>query len=318
MKIVVLDGYAVARVGELSWRDLECFGEVVIYDHDEPENTVARLKGADIAITNKVIFDRNIMLQVPTLKLIAVAATGYNVVDCQAARDLGITVTNIPSYSTDSVAQMIFAMLLNITNRVQHYADENRKGRWSSSPDFCYADFVTHEIAGKTFGIVGMGNIGTKVASIAHSFGMKVIATTHRDQESLPSYVIKADIEKLLAEADVISLHCPLTPATEHVINADSIKKIKQGAILINTGRGPLIDEQAVADALHSGWLSAFAADVLSVEPPAADNPLLHAPNTYLTPHIAWASIEARQRLMQIMKDNIRCYIEGHPINVVN
>ena len=147
---------------------------------------------------------------------------------------------------------------------------------------------------------------------------MKVIATTHRDQESLPSYVIKTDIEKLLAEADVISLHCPLTPATEHVINADSIKKIKQGAILINTGRGPLIDEQAVADALHSGWLSAFAADVLSVEPPAADNPLLHAPNTYLTPHIAWASIEARQRLMQIMKDNIRCYIEGHPINVVN
>ena len=317
MKIVILDGFAV-RPGDLSWERFQSLGEVVVYGHDNPDEFYERLTGADVAVTNKVVFDRERISRLPDLKLIAVAATGYNIIDCEAAREHGVIVTNIPAYSTDSVAQMVFAHLLNITNRVQYYADENRNGRWSKSPDFCYYDFTTHEIANQTLGIVGMGNIGTKVAAIAKEFGMKVIAHTHRQAEILPEGITKVELDELLATADVITLHCPLTAESNRMINSETIAKMKRGVVLINTGRGGLIDEQAVADALNDGQIGAFAADVLTEEPPRSNNPLLTAKNSYLTPHIAWASSEARERLMDIMYDNIASFISGTPINVVN
>ena len=263
------------------------------------------------------MLDGETLRALPKLKYVGVLATGYNVVDTATARQLGIVVTNIPAYSTMSVAQMVFAHLLNVTDRVEHYAEENRHGRWSRNPDFCYWDTPVTELAGKTFGIVGLGHIGQAVAKIALAFGMKVIAFTSKDPEHLPDGVSKAGLDTLFAESDVVSLHCPLTPSTEKLINRETISKMKQGAILINTGRGPLIDEQAVADALRGGKLGAFCADVLSSEPPAADNPLLSAPNSFITPHIAWASKEARERLMQIAVANLKAFIEGHPVNDV-
>ena len=314
MKIVVLDGYT-ANPGDLSWKNLEALGALTVYERTQPTETVARAADAEIVLTNKVIVSKEVMAQLPKLKYIGVLATGYNVVDIQEAHERGIIVTNVPAYSTESVAQMVFAHLLTVTNRTEHYAIQNRRGRWTENPDFCYWDFPHMELAGKTFGIVGLGNIGQRVAQIALAFGMKVKALSSKT--SLPAGIEKASLEELLATSDVLSLHCPLTENTRHLINADTLRQMKPTAILINTGRGPLIDDQAVAEALADGRLAAFCADVLTEEPPKADNPLLKQPNAVFTPHIAWASKEARIRLLQVATDNVRAFIGGKPVNVV-
>ena len=316
MKIVILDGYS-ANPGDLSWEELKTMGEVTVYDRTSASETVVRAAEADIVLTNKVIVGREEMTQLPHLKYIGVLATGYNVVDTEAAHERGITVTNVPAYSTESVAQMVFAHLLTVTNRTEHYAIANREGRWTNNKDFCYWDFPHQELFGKSFGIVGLGNIGQRVAAIAHAFGMRVCAYTSKSESQLPSYVEKKPLTDLLSESDVISLHCPLTPDTRHLINSDTLQKMKPSAILINTGRGPLVDDQAVAEALAEGRLAAFCADVLTEEPPKATNPLLRQPNAFITPHIAWASKEARSRLLQVAIDNVRSFLTAHPQNVV-
>jgi glycerate dehydrogenase len=314
MKIVILDGFT-AQPGDLSWQALEELGTLTVYDRTQPHETVARAADADIVLTNKVVIGREVMDQLPKLRYIGVLATGYNVVDIQAASERGITVTNVPAYSTESVAQMVFAHLLTVTNRTEHYAIANREGRWSRNPDFCYWDFPHTELAGKTFGIVGLGNIGQRVAQIALAFGMKVKAMSSKP--TLPAGIEKVSWEELLATSDILSLHCPLTERTHHLINSDTLRQMKPTAILINTGRGPLVDDQAVALALSEGRLSAFCADVLTEEPPSTENPLLKQPNAFITPHIAWASKEARIRLIQVATDNVRAFLDGKPQNVV-
>ena len=316
MKIVILDGYT-ANPGDLSWDELKTMGELTVYDRTSKSETVERAAEADIVLTNKVIIGRQEMEQLPRLKYIGVLATGYNVVDIEAAHQRGITVTNVPAYSTESVAQMVFAHLLTVTNRTEHYAQENRQGRWTANKDFCYWDFPHMELAGKLFGIVGLGNIGQRVAAIAHAFGMKVCAYTSKSAEQLPDYVQKLPLTDILSACDIVSLHCPLTPATHHLINRQTLQQMKPSAILINTGRGPLVDDQAVADALAEGKLAAFCADVLTEEPPKATNPLLKQPNAYITPHIAWASTEARVRLLAVAISNVRSFVNGHPQNIV-
>ena len=246
-------------------------------------------------------------------------ATGYNIIDTEAAARQGVVVANIPAYSTMSVAQMAFAHILNITNHVASYAREVADGKWANCPDFCFWDSALTELAGKTMGIVGLGNTGMATARIAVAMGMKVVAMTSKSADTLPEGITPAPLDDVLASADVVSLHCPLTPSTRHLINAASIAKMKPSAILINTGRGPLVDEQAVANALNGGRLAAFGADVLSQEPPRGDNPLLSARNCFLTPHIAWATIEARTRLMSTATENVRQFIAGEPVaNRVN
>ncbi len=317
MKIVILDGFT-ANPGDLSWKGLEELGMLTVYDRTRPEETVARAAEADIVLTNKVIINREMMAQLPQLKYIGVLATGYNVVDIEAAHERGIIVTNVPAYSTESVAQMVFAHLLTVTNRTEHYALQNRQGRWTKNPDFCYWDFPHLELAGKTFGIVGLGNIGRRVAEIALAFGMQVKALTSKSADTLPAGIEKADLEVLLATSDVISLHCPLTDTTRHLINRETLQRMKPSAILVNTGRGPLVDDQAVASALAEGQLAAFCADVLTEEPPKADNPLLSQPNAFITPHIAWATEEARSRLLQIAISNVQAFLNAKPQNVVS
>ncbi len=318
MKIVVLDGYGM-NPGDLSWDKLKELGDVTIYDRTYPAQVIERSKGADILLTNKTVLDRPTIEKLPDLKYVGVLATGYNVVDTEAARERGVIVTNIPSYSTASVAQMVFSLLLAITNGVEHYTTDNRAGRWSRNADFCYWDAPLTELAGKTFGIIGLGNIGSKVAGIALAFGMKVMALSSKSADELPAGVEKAEnLEQLLRESDVLSLHCPLTASTKHLINASTLAKMKPSAILINTGRGPLVDEDALADALNTGKLRGAGVDVLSCEPPTIDNPLLYARNCYTTPHLGWATVEARQRLMDIAVANVANFIEGTPTNVVN
>ena len=314
MKIVILDGYT-ANPGDLSWKELETLGELVVYDRTRADETVTRAADAEVVLTNKVLITKDVIAQLPRLKYVGVLATGYNVVDIEAAHQRGIIVTNVPAYSTESVAQMVFAHLLTVTNRVEHYSVQNRADRWTNSADFSYSDTLLTELAGKTFGIVGLGNIGKRVAQIAQAFGMNVIAFTSKT--TLPDGIKKVELSELFAHSDVLSLHCPLTPDTHHLINADTLKLMKPTAILINTGRGPLIDDQAVADALKAKRLYAFCADVLTEEPPKADNPLLGLPNAYTTPHIAWATVEARARLVQVAIDNVKAFANGKPQNVV-
>lgn len=316
MKIVVLDGYT-ANPGDLTWDVLKALGEVMVYDRTQPSETVARAADAEIVLTNKVVIGREEMAQLPQLKYIGVLATGYNVVDLKAAQERGIIVTNVPAYSTESVAQMVFAHLLAVTNHTERYAMENRQGRWSQSPDFCYYDGSIHELSGKTFGIVGLGNIGKRVAQIALAFGMKVKALTSKPADALPNGIQKADLHELFQTSDVISLHCPLTPDTHHLINNDTIAWMNPQTILINTGRGPLVDDDALAEALESGRVKAYCADVMTVEPPKAGSPLLKVKNAYITPHIAWATFEARQRLIEVATANVRSFLSGHPQNVV-
>ena len=317
MQIVLLDGYA-SNPGDLTWEPLKEMGEVTVYDRTQPSEVVERAHDAEIIVTNKVTLTRQTLEQLPNLRQICVLATGYNTIDTLAARDLGITVCNVPAYSTDSVAQMVFALILNMTNRVAHYARQTREGRWSAAPDFCYWDLPVSELAGKTLGIVGLGHIGAKVASIAREFGMDVFAFTSKNSIDMPDYIQKTTLEGLFGVSDILTLHCPLTPDTHELINSRTLARMKRGALLVNTGRGPLVNEADVAEALASGQLGGYGADVMCSEPPAADNPLFDQPNAFITPHIAWASVEARQRLLNATFDNIRAFQEGHPRNVVN
>ena len=317
MKIVILDGFTAAP-DELSWNALKAMGGLTVYDRTRPEETVERAKEAEIVLTNKVLLRRQEIEQLPQLKYIGVLATGYNVVDLEAARERGIVVTNVPAYSTESVAQMVFSHLLTVTNRTEHYAQQNREGKWTSCPDFSYYDTELTELAGKTFGIVGLGNIGQRVAAIAQAFGMRVLAFTSKPADQLPPAIGKRAMDELLRECDVLSLHCPLTADTHHLINRESLGKMKPSAILINTGRGPLVVDQDVANALRTKRLKAFCADVLTEEPPRADNPLLQCENAFITPHIAWASNEARARLVEVAISNVRAFVEGKPANVVS
>ena len=317
MKIVVLDSYGM-NPGDLSWDALKELGEVTIYDRTSEEEVYQRCSDADIVLTNKVVFDADTIWKLPNLKYIGVLATGYNIVDTVAACDNDIVVTNVPAYSTDSVAQLTFAHILSIANRVEHYAIEHRNGRWSNNPDFVYWDTPLIELTGKTLGIVGLGLIGMKVAKMALCFGMDVFAVTSKHRKDLPEGIQKTTLDGLLATSDILSLHCPLKRETREMINATTLAKMKHGAILINTGRGPLVNENDVAEALKSGQLGAYGTDVMCQEPPSADNPLFSAPNFYSTPHIAWATFEARQRLMKTVVDNVKAFIEGKPVNVVN
>ena len=317
MKIVILDGHC-ANPGDLSWEPLKEFGELVVYPRTSAEEVVSRIGDAEAVMTNKTVLDAATLSKLPRLKYIGVLATGFNTVDIDAARKLGIVVTNVPAYSTDSVAQMVFAHVLNITNRVEHYATQNRAGRWSEGEDFCYADTPLTELAGKTLGIVGLGNIGGKVARIAMDFGMDVFAFTSKHLSELPAGIQKTTMDGLLAVSDILTLHCPLTDSTRNLINRDSIARMRPGAIIINTSRGPVVNEHDVAEALESGRLAAYCADVMSCEPPSAENPLLRQPNAYITPHIAWATREARTRLVKCAINNVRAFVDGNPVNVVN
>ena len=319
MKVVVLDGYTL-NPGDLSWRGLEELGDVTIYDRTSPDDVIARCMGSEIVLTNKVILTGATLKELsPSLRYVGVLATGYNVVDINAASELGIVVTNIPAYSTMSVVQHVFALLLNVTNRVAHYSRQILyDNAWGKSLDFSYTDTPLMELCGKVMGIVGLGKIGSAVANVANTLGMSVIAFTSKEESLLPSYIRKVSMRDLFANSDVLSLHCPLTDETNKLVSAEKLQLMKPSAIIINTGRGPLIDEDAVANALKSGQLGAFAADVLSKEPPSSDNPLLSAPRVYLTPHIAWATKEARIRLMQICVENIMSLLSGTPVNVVN
>lgn len=317
MKIVILDGYT-ANPGDLSWGSLKEMGEVTVYERTRREEIAGRAADADIVLTNKVVMDREMMALLPRLKYIGVLATGYNVVDIEAARERDIIVTNVPAYSTESVAQTVFAHLLTVTNRTEHYAQQNRLGRWAENRDFCYWDTELTELAGKTMGIVGLGHIGRRVAEIALAFGMQVKAMTSKKAEELPAGIQKAELQSLLASADVVSLHCPLTEGTRHLIHRETLRLMKPTAILINTGRGPLVDDEALAEALNEGRLRAYCADVVTEEPPKADHPLLHAPNAFITPHIAWATVEARKRLLQTAIGNVEAFVNGHPVNVVS
>ena len=318
MKICILDGYSL-NPGDLDWSPVERLGDVTLFDRTPADKIVERAADADIVLTNKVPFSADTLRQLPRLRFICVLATGYNIIDTEAAARQGVVVANIPAYSTMSVAQMAFAHILNITNHVASYAREVADGKWTNCPDFCFWDSALTELAGKTMGIVGLGNTGMATARIAVAMGMKVVAMTSKSADTLPEGITPAPPDDVLASADVVSLHCPLTPSTRHLINAASIAKMKPSAILINTGRGPLVDEQAVADALNGGRLAAFGADVLSQEPPRGDNPLFSARNCFLTPHIAWATLEARTRLMSTATENVRQFIAGEPVaNRVN
>lgn len=318
MKIVVLDGYA-ANPGDLCWDELKALGECTIYDRTAPQEVLARAKDAEVLLTNKTVLSREHIEALPALKYIGVLATGYNIVDVDAARQRGVVVTNIPAYSTDSVAQMVFAHLLNIAQQVQHHSEEVHRGRWTKSPDFCFWDTPLIELRDKKLGIVGLGNTGQQTARIALGFSMKVMAYTSKPATQLPAEIQKADsLDQLFAECDVVSLHCPLNASTQSLVDARRLALMKPTAILINTARGPLVDEQALADALNEGRIYAAGLDVLSTEPPRADNPLLTARRCYITPHIAWASTAARERLMHIMLENLRAWMKGETINCVN
>lgn len=316
MKIVVLDGYS-ANPGDLSWDALKELGDLTVYPRTSAKQIVECSKEADIILLNKVKITKEIVDKLPKLKYIGVLATGYNIVDTAYARERGIVVSNIPAYSTDSVVQMTFAHILNITNQVGHYAEQVRNNRWSNSKDFCFWDTPLTELSGKTMGVVGLGNIGMRVATIARQFGMDVFALTSKESANLPSGIQKTTLNGLLSIADVLSLHCPLNQHTNQLINAERLAMMKPGSILINTGRGQLVDEEAVAHALATGRLSGYGADVMAIEPPSKDNPLLKQPHAFFTPHIAWASKEARTRLINVAVENVKAFIEGRPQNIV-
>ena len=318
MKIVVLDAYA-ANPGDISWEAMKELGQLILYDRTAPHETAERIGDAEAVLTNKVKITEAVMAECPNLKYIGVLATGYNIVDIQEAARRGIVVTNIPAYSTDSVAQLTFALLLEICHRVGHHSEEVHKGRWCTNADFCFWDGSLIELAGKKLGIIGFGSIGQKVGKVAQAFGMEVLAYARHPKKELESEHCRyVSLDEIYAQSDVISLHCPQTAENVGMINAKSIAKMKDGVILINTARGPLLNEQDVADALETGKLGALGADVVSVEPMSPDNPLCGAKNAYFTPHIAWAPYEARVRLMNISVDNLRAFQSGKPVNVVN
>lgn len=317
MNIVILDGYCV-NPGDLSWEGLEALGAVTVYDYTAPEEILERCQSAEAVLTNKTPLNKTTLQALPRLKYIGVLATGYNVIDLDAARQQGIAVTNVPAYSTHSVAQMVFAHLLNITQQVEHHAALVREGAWSRSRDFCFWDTPQIELQGKTMGIVGFGHTGSAVATLAQAFGMHVRAYTSKEASQLPPGIKKASLEEIFSDSDVVSIHAPLTPDTRGLVNAARLALMKPTAILINTSRGPLVDEKALAEALEQGKIRAAGVDVLSNEPPRADNPLLKAPRCYITPHIAWATREARGRLIEITVANLRAFLAGESIHRVD
>lgn len=320
LNIVILDGYAL-NPGDLSWEGLGGLGNYRVYDRTTPEQTLARARDAEIVLTNKTVLDRQTIAQLPQLRYIGVLATGYNVVDCEAAAERGVVVTNVPAYSTASVAQMVFALLLEMTQQVGHHAARVREGGWSESPDFCFWERHLVELEGLTLGVVGFGAIGRKVAQIAAAFGMEVLVSTahpERHADRPESAAVRfAELDELFAESDVVSLHCPLTPETEKLVDARRLARMKPTAYLINTGRGALVVEAALAAALDGGHLAGAGLDVLCSEPPAADNPLAAAENAFITPHVAWATTAARRRLMATAVLNVRAFLDGEPMNVV-
>ena len=318
MKIVVLDGYTL-NPGDLSWDGLKKIGDVSIYDRTPKAQILERAAGAEIVFTNKTPLNREVLSQLVSLKYIGVLATGYNIVDTEAAKDKGIIVTNIPGYGTDSVAQMTFALLLELCHHVQYHSDSVRQGKWSQSVDFCYWNYPLVELAGKTMGIIGFGNIGNKVANIAASFGMNIIGNDQfKTDQSHRKNFRWAEVNQLLEESDVVSIHCPLFPETKGLINKERLKMMKKSAFLLNTSRGPVIVEEDLAEALNNDRIAGAGIDVLSVEPPSKDNPLFSAKNCLITPHIAWATKEARTRLMDIAVNNLVAFNNGNPVNVVN
>lgn len=316
MKLVILDGYA-SNPGDMSWQELEQFGELTVYERTAPEELLPRIAQADVVLLNKTPIDAAALQACKKLKLIAILATGYNIVDVAAARALGITVCNVPGYSTGAVTQMTFALLLEMTQRVGLHSAAVHAGQWQTCPDFCFWNAPLSELAGKTMGLVGYGAIGQAVGRVAQAFGMQLLVTA-RHEKPVPEGARFVGLDELLACADIVSLHCPQTAENLHMIDAAALSKMKDGALLLNTARGGLIEEQAVADALKSGKLAGYGADVVSKEPIAAENPLLGAPNCYLTPHIAWAPRETRLRLHHIAAENVRAFLAGKPQNVVN
>lgn len=316
MKIVVLDGYGL-NPGDLSWEPLKKYGEVTVYDRTaNEEQTISRIGDAQIVILNKTPITESVLSACPSIQLICVLATGYNVVDCDAAARRNIPVCNVPGYATQSVAQFTFALILELCHQIGHHSNAVHEGKWSNCPDFCFWDSPQMELNGKTIGIIGYGSIGQAVAQVARAFGMHVLAYSRTHYPHLSNDY--TDLDTLLAQSDIISLHCPLFPETKGLINAQTIAKMKDGAILINTGRGPLIDEEDVANALRSGKLRGAAVDVVSAEPISRTNPLLDAPNCIITPHMAWAPLEARQRIMDTTEQSIYKYINKLPFKSVN
>lgn len=316
MKIVILDAYA-ANPGDLSWDEFAALGELTVYDRTAPEDAATRIGDAEVVFINKVRLTDEIFAACPNLKLVSILATGYNIVDLAAAKRRGITVCNVPGYSTRAVVQMTFALLLEICQQVGLHSGAVHTGRWQTCPDFCFWDRPLIELDGKTMGIVGYGAIGSAVGTVAQALGMKLLVTA-RHEKPVPEGARFVSLPELLAQSDVVSLHCPQTAENARMIDAGALAQMKDGAILLNTARGGLLDEQAVADALRSGKLLAAGMDVVSAEPIRADNPLLTAPNCFLTPHIAWAPLETRRRLQAISAENLRAFLAGKPQNVVN
>lgn len=317
MKIVVLDGYTL-NPGDLSWDELSALGDITVYDRTPASSLLERATGADILLTNKTRISGEAILKLPDLKYIGVLATGYNVIDVAAAQQQNIVVSNVPGYSTYSVAQLTFSLLLEMTFRVQRHSDSARQGDWANAIDFTFRNYPLMELAGKTMGIIGFGEIGQRVATIAVALGMNVIAhsRTQTDQSTRNNFKW-VTLPELFQQSDVVSLHCPLTEETKGIINRENIRQMKPNAILLNTSRGPLVIENDLADALNNNVIAGAGIDVLSVEPPTVDNPLLSAKNCLITPHIAWATLEARTRLMGIVVANVKAFIGGQPTNVV-
>ncbi|MBR0096072.1 MAG: D-2-hydroxyacid dehydrogenase [Synergistaceae bacterium] len=320
MKIVILDGYT-ENPGDLSWKGIEAFGELKVYDRtplDDDAEIINRIGDADIAITNKTPINKKIIDACKNLKFISVLATGYNIVDVEYAKSKNIPVSNIPTYGTDAVGQFAIALLLEICHHVGHHDKAVKAGKWESCPDFCFWDYPLIELAGKTMGIIGFGRIGQKTGKIAKAIGMKVIAVDEYPNDFGKEIADYVTLDDLLAKSDVIALHCPLFESTKGIINKNSIAKMKDGVIILNNSRGPLIVEQDLADALNSGKVYAAGLDVVSTEPINGDNQLLKAKNCFITPHISWAPKESRQRIMDMTVDNIKAFIDGSPVNVVN
>jgi glycerate dehydrogenase len=318
MKIVILDGYTL-NPGDLSWDKLEELGEVTIYERTPADQVVERASGAEVVFTNKTPINAEAIRQLTELKYIGILATGYNIVDTEQAKENGIVVSNVPGYGTPSVVQLTFGLLLELSLHVQRHSDAVFSGRWASSVDFCFWDYPLVELAGKTMGIIGFGNIGQQVGDVATAFGMKVIGTSrnHTDQSHRPNFKW-VEIPELLEQSDVVSIHCPLSPETKGLINKENLQRMKRTAYFLNTSRGPVVVEKDLADALNNDIIAGAGVDVLSVEPPSGDNPLLSAKNCLITPHIAWATKEARGRLMDITVENLKAYKNGSPVNVVN
>ena len=316
MKITILDAHTV-NPGDISWDEIKQLGDIEIFERTEQNQIIQRISQSDIVLTNKVPMSATTIASLPKLKYIGVMATGFDIVDIEAAQAKKIVVTNAPAYSTESVAQMTFSHILNIANHVDNYVLLNRQGRWHQSPDFCYHAIPQRQLSGLVMGIIGFGRIGNRVAHIAHAFGMTVVTCSSKQQSQLPPFVKKVSFSQLLSSADVISLHCPLTPDTRHIISQSAIALMKTSAIIVNTSRGALVNEEDISNALNSGRIAAYCADVLSEEPPRKPNILLQNPSAYITPHIAWATQESRKRLVSILSDNISAFLKGRPINEV-